>query len=147
MLSPFIDRATSEVLGGTDHAAVAELREVLRRLGFVAEEFRPRQPLGARTPIRKQYAAPIRKRQTYRPRYRGTRTPARAAAGAEETLRIARIVDHALRVFGSQPKAIAWLRQSNDTLAGFRPVDLLKTETGAQAVEASLHRIDFGIYA
>jgi putative toxin-antitoxin system antitoxin component (TIGR02293 family) len=65
----------------------------------------------------------------------------------EETLRIARIVDHAIRVFGSETKAIRWLRKENGTLTNRRPIDLLKSETGAQAVEEALHRIDYGMYA
>lgn len=143
MLSPIIERATNEVLAGIDFETTGKLLDALKSLGLLNNELSAWESTRRRTPPRKQF------RYTSKPSYSGRRRnrQARRQDTAEETLRIARVVDQAIRVFGSEIKAIRWLRQANETLSDFRPIDLLKSETGAQAVEETLHRIDFGIYA
>ena len=65
----------------------------------------------------------------------------------DRALRLARIHDHALRVFGSEEKANRWLRKPCHALDGIIPLDLLASETGAHIVESELHAIDHGMFA
>ena len=65
----------------------------------------------------------------------------------DRAVRLARITAHAERVFGNDEKAHGWLREPSRTLGGTVPLDLLRTETGAQLVEQTLHRYDYGMLA
>ena len=66
---------------------------------------------------------------------------------SDKTVRLARIRDLAVRVFGDERKAWQWLRTRKKSFDGRAPVDLLMTETGARAVEQELYRIDEGMFA
>lgn len=66
---------------------------------------------------------------------------------SDRAVRLARIAALAERVFADQKIAHAWLREPSRTLAGAIPLRLLKSETGAQLVEQTLHRIDYGMLA
>lgn len=61
--------------------------------------------------------------------------------------RIARIFEHAVRVFASEDKAHRWLRKPCRALDGVMPLDLLASETGAHIVDSELHAIDHGMFA
>ena len=82
------------------------------------------------------------------------RTLARRVAGneplsAEETdraIRLARLRLQTDRVFGEPVRAGKWLRSPVPSLNGQRPVDLLVSEAGTQAVEQVLGRIDHGMF-
>jgi putative toxin-antitoxin system antitoxin component (TIGR02293 family) len=65
---------------------------------------------------------------------------------ADRAVRLARIYDQALRVFGNPEKALHWLRRRNPRLDGRTPLDMLKTEVGGDLVEQMLYQIDEGIY-
>lgn len=65
----------------------------------------------------------------------------------DKALRLARISAEADRVFGSPEKSASWLRKPNSALSGQTPLDLLKSETGALAVEELLGQIDHGMFA
>ena len=65
----------------------------------------------------------------------------------DKALRLARISTEADRVFGSPDKSARWLREPNPALSGQAPLDLLKTEAGALAVEDLLGQIDHGMFA
>ncbi len=65
---------------------------------------------------------------------------------SDKALRLARISSEADRVFGSPDKSSRWLRKSNAALAGNRPIDLLKSETGSRAVDELLGQIDHGMF-
>jgi putative toxin-antitoxin system antitoxin component (TIGR02293 family) len=72
------------------------------------------------------------------------------ALSPEETdkaLRLARISTEADRVFGNPQTASRWLRKPLASFAGQTPLDLLKSETGALAVDEVLGQIDHGIFA
>jgi putative toxin-antitoxin system antitoxin component (TIGR02293 family) len=78
------------------------------------------------------------------------RLKAGARLSPEETdraVRLARVTAHAERVFGDRTKAHRWMRKPSPMLDGATPLVLLKTETGAQLVEQTLHRIDYGMFA
>jgi putative toxin-antitoxin system antitoxin component (TIGR02293 family) len=72
------------------------------------------------------------------------------ALSPEETdkaLRLARISTETDRVFGNPKTASRWLRKPLASYAGQTPLDLLKSETGALAVDEVLGQIDHGIFA
>lgn len=64
----------------------------------------------------------------------------------DKAFRLARISSEADRVFGDPAKAARWLRKPNAALAGNRPLDLLKSETGSRAVDELLGQIDHGMF-
>jgi putative toxin-antitoxin system antitoxin component (TIGR02293 family) len=64
----------------------------------------------------------------------------------DSALRIVRIVEMAVRVFGEDTKALNWLRMPNRGMGGVVPIDLLESETGALLIEQALNQIDYGIY-
>jgi putative toxin-antitoxin system antitoxin component (TIGR02293 family) len=77
------------------------------------------------------------------------RKAAREKLTIEETdkaLRLARIVAEADRVFGNPEKSSRWLRRPNAALGNLTPLDLLKSETGARAVDDLLGQIDHGMF-
>lgn len=83
------------------------------------------------------------------------RTLARRLAGKEQlsvaesdrVLRLERISEQADRVFGNHEKAQRWLRKESRALDNARPIELLRSETGAHFVEEELHRIDYGMFS
>lgn len=64
----------------------------------------------------------------------------------DKALRLARISVEADRVFGSPEKSASWLRKPNSALSGQTPLDLLRTEAGALAVEDLMSQIDHGMF-
>lgn len=66
---------------------------------------------------------------------------------SDRAVRLARITALAERVFGDPTKSHRWLRKPSPMLDGSPPLALLKTETGSQVVEQTLHRIDYGMLA
>ncbi len=65
---------------------------------------------------------------------------------SDRVMRLERINEHAVRVFGSKEKAHRWLRKPCRALDGAVPIDLLASETGAHIVEEELHAIDHGMF-
>lgn len=49
-------------------------------------------------------------------------------------------------VLGSKDSVTQWLRSPVFSLAGQKPIDLIKTESGRRKVETALHQIENGIY-
>ena len=70
-------------------------------------------------------------------------TPAQSARVA----RFFRIQQKAKSTFGSEEKAMQWLKRPSAPLQSNAPVSLLDTEEGARLVEEILTRIDHGIAA
>jgi putative toxin-antitoxin system antitoxin component (TIGR02293 family) len=66
---------------------------------------------------------------------------------ADRLLRVARVVEESVRVFGSYGKAAAWLRARHPLLDGAAPFELLGSDAGAKAVSDELVRIDHGDFA
>jgi putative toxin-antitoxin system antitoxin component (TIGR02293 family) len=64
---------------------------------------------------------------------------------SDRLYRVARILAHARRTFGSDEAAAAWLSRSNRALGGAVPFDRLQTELGADQVETILDRLDYGV--
>jgi putative toxin-antitoxin system antitoxin component (TIGR02293 family) len=65
----------------------------------------------------------------------------------DSLLRVERIVEAALRVFGDAEKAGRWLRKPCRALQGVVPIEILPSESGALLVEQELIRIEHGIFA
>ncbi len=66
---------------------------------------------------------------------------------SDKLLRVARLIDHAIRVFGDKDKAQAWLRRPNPRFDGEPPLEMARTEHGARLVEEALIQLDEGIFA
>ncbi|MES1261898.1 MAG: antitoxin Xre/MbcA/ParS toxin-binding domain-containing protein [Acidobacteriota bacterium] len=66
---------------------------------------------------------------------------------ADRLLRVARILEEATRVFGSEPKAARWLSTGSPALYACTPLSLLDSDAGTQAVSDELGRIAFGDFA
>ena len=65
----------------------------------------------------------------------------------DKALRLARISAEADRVFGDPEKSSRWLRKKSAALSGNTPLALLKSETGARAVDDLLGQIDHGMFS
>ena len=66
---------------------------------------------------------------------------------SDRVARIARVLQHAVKVLGTTEKAAAWMKRSHPTLDGMRPLEVFDTDLGAQLVEEVLTRIEYGIYS
>ena len=60
--------------------------------------------------------------------------------------RIAPFRQTATLIFGDAEKADRWMRTRNRVLEA-TPIDLLKTDEGAEMVETVLHRIEHGVFS
>ncbi len=63
------------------------------------------------------------------------------------TWRFAEIFGHAIEVMGSEDAAEAWMNKPAIGLSNRKPVDLLATSAGVEAVEEYLTRMEYGVYA
>ena len=66
---------------------------------------------------------------------------------SDRTMRLARVMAHAIDVFGDDKRAAHWMNSSNLVMQGETPLNLLDTDAGAQWVDTILGRIDYGIYS
>ena len=64
----------------------------------------------------------------------------------DKALRLARIASEADRIFANPEKSARWLRKPNAALSGHAPLELLKSEAGALAVDELLGQIDHGMF-
>ena len=65
---------------------------------------------------------------------------------SERVLRVARVFDMALEVFGKPEKARSWLKKPARGLDGQVPMEYADTGLGAQEVIDLLGRIEYGIF-
>ena len=66
---------------------------------------------------------------------------------ADRLLRVARVLEEASRVFGSEAKAARWLNEPSVMFSDAAPLLLLESDAGTQVVTEELIRIDFGDFA
>lgn len=66
---------------------------------------------------------------------------------SDRIYRLARIVQLAIDVLGSDEKARNWLKAPNRALGGEVPFEILDTDIGARQVEAALLRVAYGIFS
>lgn len=64
---------------------------------------------------------------------------------SDRVQRLERIWANGVRVFANPEKFARWLRKESRAMDLVRPIDLLRSETGAQLVLEELGRIDHGI--
>lgn len=64
-----------------------------------------------------------------------------------KVVRVARVLHRATIVFGTQPKALVWLKAANRSLGSVSPLSLLDTDLGAESVLDTLGRIEHGVFA
>ena len=66
---------------------------------------------------------------------------------SDKVLRFARLMSHAVSIFGSEDNARQWLSSPQRGLGGSVPLDYAETEVGAREVESLLGRIEYGVYS
>ncbi|SDR49089.1 antitoxin Xre/MbcA/ParS toxin-binding domain-containing protein [Pseudovibrio sp. Tun.PSC04-5.I4] len=66
---------------------------------------------------------------------------------SNRTWRFAEILGHAIKVLGSKEEAETWLNRPALGLSNRKPLDLLATSAGVEAVEEYLTRIEYGVYS
>lgn len=64
---------------------------------------------------------------------------------SERAYRIARLIEIATNILGSKEEAQRWMKEYNFALGNQKPLDLIRTEPGAQLVERVLHQIEYGL--
>lgn len=62
------------------------------------------------------------------------------------TWRFAEILGHAIEVLGTREEAELWMNRPAIGLSNRKPVDLLATSAGVEAVEEYLTRLEYGVY-
>jgi putative toxin-antitoxin system antitoxin component (TIGR02293 family) len=78
-----------------------------------------------------------------RRRDRGRLTPNEA----DRVLRLSRVFSAALELFeGDMPAARGWMQRRQPALGRRRPLDLVRTETGAREVERLVGRLEHGVF-
>lgn len=66
---------------------------------------------------------------------------------SDRLLRIARVYARALDLFaGDRDAAVRWLTQRKHTLGDSIPLELARTDAGAREIEATIDRIEQGVY-
>lgn len=66
---------------------------------------------------------------------------------SNRTWRFAELFAHAIAVMGSSDAAEAWMQRPAIGLDNRKPLDLLATSVGAEAVSDYLTRLEYGVYA
>ena len=66
---------------------------------------------------------------------------------AEVTISLMRAYERAAFIFGSEEKAVAWLKKPNALLDGESPVQAMSSRFGAEEVMDILGRIEYGVYS
>lgn len=66
---------------------------------------------------------------------------------SNRTWRFAEIFAHAIDVMGAEDAAEAWMNSPAIGLSNRKPVDLLATSAGVEAVEEYLTRLEYGVHA
>lgn len=69
------------------------------------------------------------------------------AVESERVLRLAEAAARAADVFGSEDSARAWLGEPNRALGGAKPLEMLDTDVGVDAVRDVLGRIEHGVFS
>ncbi len=80
-------------------------------------------------------------------KHRKTRQEHLSRDESDRAIRAARALAHAESIFGTQEKALKWMRRPAERFEGRAPMEMLVTETGARLVEEMLIQIDEGMFA
>lgn len=80
-------------------------------------------------------------------RRQGSKQPAHLnSQQSSVAFQYAKVLEHAIDVFGSQKLAEEWLGRPCKSLDGDVPLDIVENSVGYQAVEDYLERIESGVY-
>lgn len=77
----------------------------------------------------------------------GATGPRLSPGGSEQTARLAFVLALAKDVWGSWPRALAFLQRDHRELDGKNPLEAAESEWGAKQVEQILRKIQFGLPA
>lgn len=66
---------------------------------------------------------------------------------SDKLVRLVRIYDQAVQVFGDRDKAIQWLNRPKKRFDERAPIQMLRTDLGGRMVEEMLGQIDEGMFA
>lgn len=128
-----------DVLGVTPESELAWVREV--EDGLPVEALDRLQAFGDLSAAELDAVIPRRTRRHQRDR--GRLTPEQS----DRIARAARVFAFAHRVFVDPEKANRWMKRAHDQFDGERPLDLLRSDTGARVVTDALGRLEHGVYA
>ena len=70
-----------------------------------------------------------------------------SAEQSNRTWKFVEVLWRAAEIFGSKEEAEAWMNRPAIGLDQRRPVDLMATSVGTEAVENYLTKIEYGVYA
>lgn len=73
--------------------------------------------------------------------------PNNALSPEKRATRVARIRAEAVRVFGTEAKAVGWLNTPHRLLDDQTPLEAIKTDLGLQMVTTILGRIEYGVFS
>jgi len=77
----------------------------------------------------------------------GTKQPAHLnSQQSAAACQYAKVLEHAINVFGTQKLAEEWLGRPCKFLDGDVPLDMIDNPVGFQTVEDYLERIEYGVY-
>ena len=66
---------------------------------------------------------------------------------SDKLVRLIRVYDQAVRVFGDKEKALYWLSEAKRRFDGRTPIQMLRTDLGGRMVEEMLGQIYYGMFA
>lgn len=66
---------------------------------------------------------------------------------SDKLVRLVRVYDQAVRVFGDEEKALYWLSEAKRRFDGRTPIQMLRTDLGGRMVEEMLGQIYYGMFA
>lgn len=66
---------------------------------------------------------------------------------SDRVARVARVFDHAMRVFGDLERARLWMERPKQRFEERSPLQMLASEMGARMVDEMLGQIEYGMFA
>lgn len=80
-------------------------------------------------------------------KHRRARKQSLSSDESDKLVRLVRVFDLAVAVFGDAAQARAWLHRAKKRFDGRKPLHMLRTDMGARMVEEMLGQIDDGMFA
>jgi putative toxin-antitoxin system antitoxin component (TIGR02293 family) len=77
---------------------------------------------------------------------RRLREGALSSEESDRVLRLARVAANAEQVLGAREDAVNWLHRPNRSLGGHKPLELVRTDAGAELVVDVLGRLEHGVF-
>ncbi|MBE7501008.1 MAG: DUF2384 domain-containing protein [Verrucomicrobiales bacterium] len=140
------------IIGSHVHGARTKAAEQLRTTNVVVQAVQHGLPFAELEALQTALDLPLEKlapklgmsRATlHRRKQEGRLTPIES----DRLMRYARLMGHAVTVFGDETSAREWLRHPQYGLGWAVPLDYAETEAGTREVEYLLGRIDYGEYS